>query len=128
MAFDKKIEKTLQNLIHNKYFFGITLLLVNVGSKYLGISLSPAQENLFKQWYVRCLIFFCVFFTATKDFVLSLFLVTFYYVVFNNLLNEESKICILPEAALNVSSSQKEYENCKKIVKDYEEASSKDSL
>ena len=124
MAFDKKIMHTLKNFIHNKYFFGITLLLVNLGSKYLGINLSPAQENLFKQWYVRCLIFFCVFFTATKDFILSLFLVTFFYVVFNTLLNEDSKACILPKAALDVSPSEKEYENCKKIVKDYEEKSS----
>lgn len=127
MSPRKKVEENFSKFIHNKYFLGIILLLVNIGSKYLGITLSPAQEKFFKLWYVRCFIFFCVFFSATKDFLVSIFLVTFFYVVFNTILNEDSKVCILPQEAIdNKTPTDTEYNNCKKIVKDYEDSKKDD--
>ncbi len=123
MSPKKNATESFKKLVDNRYFFGITLLLVTVGSKYLNLKLSPAQEAFFKLWYVRCIIFFCIFFSSTKDFKLSLFLVIFFYVVFNTLLNEDSKVCVLPNEARkegNKEESRDEYERCKEVIKNYE--------
>ena len=48
MVLNKKIDKFIDNINHSKIFAGLALLMLNVGSKHIDISLSPAQEAIFK--------------------------------------------------------------------------------
>ena len=45
-----KIIKTINSLNNSKYFAGIAMLLLNIGSKYISIELSDSQEEFLQKW------------------------------------------------------------------------------
>ena len=61
----------LEVLNNNKYFVGIIMILLNLGSKYISIELSNSQEKILGSPIIRRLILFTVFFTATRDIWIS---------------------------------------------------------
>ena len=45
-------------LNNNKFFTGVTMLAVNLGSKYLALELSDSQQELFNNKIIRRFILF----------------------------------------------------------------------
>ena len=85
-----------ENLNHSKYFTGIMLILVNLGSKYVSIELSKTQEAYFKYTVGRQILLFSILWVGTRDIVISLVLTAVFVILANYLLNENSKYCIIP--------------------------------
>ena len=46
MNLGKKMFKTINTLNNSKYFAGIAMLILNIGTKYISIELSDSQEEL----------------------------------------------------------------------------------
>ena len=61
-------------LNNSKFFTGVTMLAVNLGSKYLAHELSESQQELFNNKIIRRFILFTVVFMATRDIYVSLIL------------------------------------------------------
>ena len=57
----------LNNIVNSKYFTGILMILLNIGSKYANIQLSKTQQQFFKGAIFRQLLIFTVAWSATKD-------------------------------------------------------------
>jgi hypothetical protein len=57
----------VNNLNQNKYFWGITMLVMNLGGRYLGTEISAVQESVFMHHLFRYVILFCMFFMRTRD-------------------------------------------------------------
>jgi len=81
----------------NKFFAGIIMLTMNIGSKYISIELSKTQESYIKYSLGRQLLVFTVLWMGTRDIVTSLIMTVIFILFADYLFNEHSKYCIIPE-------------------------------
>jgi uncharacterized protein YdcH (DUF465 family) len=87
----------LNVLNDNKYFAGIIMLVMNIGSKYITIELSKTQEAYFRYTLGRQIIIFSILWVGTRDITISLVLTAVFILLVDYLFNENSKFCIIPE-------------------------------
>jgi hypothetical protein len=92
-----KFYKLLSILNDNKFFAGVLMLIMNIGSKYLTIELSKTQENYIKYSLGRQIIIFSILWVGTRDIVIALILTILFVAFADYLFNENSKYCIIPE-------------------------------
>jgi hypothetical protein len=110
----------MNGLSTNKYFMGILILLVNLGSRYIGFELSEFQHKVLNHTFARRLLIFVVIWMGTRDLVVSIVITTCFIVLVSELLNENSKYCILPNANKGRNITPEEYSLAKDIVQKYE--------
>jgi hypothetical protein len=87
----------LSVLNDNKYFAGVIMLVMNIGSKYITIELSKTQEAYFRYTLGRQIIIFSILWVGTRDITISLVLTAVFILLVDYLFNENSKFCIIPE-------------------------------
>ena len=87
----------LKTLNDNKFFAGIIMLTMNIGSKYISIELSKTQENYIKYSLGRQILIFAVLWMGTRDIVTALILTIAFILFADYLFNEHSNYCIIPE-------------------------------
>jgi hypothetical protein len=116
----------LKSLNDNKFFAGIVMLTMNIGSKYISIELSKTQENYIKYSLGRQILVFAVLWMGTRDIVTSLILTVVFILFADYLFNEHSTYCIIPEKykELNITLdtnnnrvTQKEVNDAIKVLK-----------
>ena len=116
-----KMNKNINLINNNKLLLGITMILFNMGSKYLILDLSKNQEQFLKSTIVRRLTLFSIFFIATHDLITSLILTASFVVLAHGIFNQDSRLYILP-SYYDTEYTKDEYEMSKKIIKGYEAA------
>jgi hypothetical protein len=92
-----KFYSLLNILNDNKFFAGVIMLIMNIGSKYLTVELSKTQENYIKYSLGRQIIIFSILWVGTRDIAISLILTILFVISADYLFNENSKYCIIPE-------------------------------
>jgi hypothetical protein len=101
----------------------LSMVLMNIGSRYIAMDISKAQEQILKHQVFRRITLFCIFYVATRS-VLTSCMLTFIFILINScFLHEESMFCMLPYSARKVdvtTISVDEYIAAKKIVDAYE--------
>ena len=93
----KGIYKFLSIVNDNKFFAGIIMLTMNIGSKYVSIKLSKTQENYVKYSLGRQILVFAIAWMGTRDIVTSLIMTIIFILFADYLFNEHSRYCIIPE-------------------------------
>jgi len=113
----------LDALNQNTYMSAFSMLLMNLGSRYIALDISKAQEQILKNQVMRRITLFCIFYVATRNILTSIGLTVLFIVINVFLLHEESMFCVLPHSARKVAGpvSKDEYELAKKTVDAYEE-------
>lgn len=91
------IQNVINSLNNSKVFTGVMMIIMNIGSKYITVKLSPSQEAYFRNNVARELIIFVVCWMGTRDLIISVFLTASFYVLSQHLFNEESSYCVLPK-------------------------------
>lgn len=81
----------------SKFFAGIVMLIMNIGSKYIVVELSRTQESFMKYTLGRLLLIFSILWIGTRDIVISLLLTATFVLLVDYLFNENSRYCIIPE-------------------------------
>lgn len=118
------MEQIIFNLNNSKFFTGCAMMCMNIGSRYITMDLPHSLDNLFKHIWLRRLVIFCIAFVATHDIKISLLITLIYILLFSLLLNEKSKVCILPNKYLDLNKdgmiSKEEIDRAKKILSDYQ--------
>jgi hypothetical protein len=92
-----QINRIVQILNTNKFFAGILMLFLNLGSKFITVKFSKTQEALIKNTIGRQVLIFVMAFVATRDIYLSLGITAFFVILADHLFHEESPICIIPK-------------------------------
>ena len=116
----------LTKLNQSKYFSGIIMILLNIGSKYVSLELSEAQQQFLNHPITRKLLVFTIFFIATKDIIVSGVLSLLFLLLVCCIFNENSKACIFKNSLKSFCKrrkalvSKEDYEKAQKIVKEYE--------
>lgn len=87
----------LNSLNTNKFFAGIIIILLNIGSKVINVQLSKSAEEYLKMNVSQQILVFAMSWMGTRDIVASLILTFVFVIISQYLLNEESKYCIIPK-------------------------------
>jgi|SRR6056300_164890 hypothetical protein len=91
-----KIKENLASLNNSKFFAGLVMIMLNIGSKYITIELSKTQEEYLKNHIARQILIFSISWMGTRDILMSLALTAIFVVMTEFLFNENSQFCIIP--------------------------------
>ena len=106
-------------LNQSKYFAGIMMIVLNLGSKYITMELSENQDELFKNKIIRRFLVFTVVFVATRDIFVSLIITGIFVILVSGLFNENSRFALVTKPVIS-QVTEEEYRQAKKIVKSFE--------
>ena len=83
-------------LNNSKFFAGIIMILLNVGSKFIMIQFSKSSEEYMKYSVSKQLLVFAMAWMGTRDIYTALGLTAIFTILSEYLFNEESSLCIVP--------------------------------
>jgi hypothetical protein len=81
---------------NSKFFAGIIMILLNVGSKFITIQFSKSTEEYMKYTISKTLLVFAMAWMGTRDIYTALGLTAIFTILSEHLFNEESSLCIVP--------------------------------
>jgi len=84
-------------LNNSKFFAGVIMILLNVGSKFIQIQFSRSTEEYMKYTVSKQLLVFAMAWMGTRDIYAALGLTAVFTILSEHLFNEESVFCIVPE-------------------------------
>jgi hypothetical protein len=90
------IHDNIMTLNNSKFFAGVVMILLNVGSKFITIQFSKSTEEYLKMTVTKQLLVFAMAWMGTRDIYTSLVLVAVFTILSEHLFNEESDYCIVP--------------------------------
>ena len=107
MKFDifKNFNDMISSLNNNKFFAGIIMLILNLGSKFITIEFSDSQQAYLRNTVGRQLLIFAIAWIGTKDIYTSLIITAVFVVLADYLFNENSKLCVLPKSFKDLKKS-----------------------
>jgi len=83
-------------LNNSKFFAGVIMILLNVGSKFIQIQFSKSTEEYMKWSVSKQLLVFAMAWMGTRDIYTALGLTAVFTILSEYLFNEESPLCIVP--------------------------------
>lgn len=86
----------VMSLNNSKYFAGLIMIMLNLGSRYITIEFSETQKAFFQNNLIKQLLIFSIAWMGTRDIYTALILTAVFTILSDHLLNEDSKFCILP--------------------------------
>lgn len=84
-------------LNNSKFFAGIVMILLNVGSKFISIQFSKSTEEYLKMNVTKQLLVFSMAWMGTRDIYTSLVLTAVFTILSDHIFNEESPYCCVPQ-------------------------------
>ena len=114
-------------LNQNKVIWGVSMLLLNIGSRYVVADLGKSHEYILSNQIVKKLVVMSMFFVATRDILTSFLLTLSYILIVDGILHEKRAYCLLPKKVVhnvNVGAryvSTDDYQRAKNIVATYEQ-------
>ena len=117
--FNRCNQKMLE-LNNSKYFAGIMMLVLNLGSRFLVMELSQNQEQILSNKIIRRFVLFSVVFAATKDIWVSLILSAAFVILVSGLFNENSDYCVVSKRKYFKEITKTDFEKAQQIIKLYE--------
>ena len=83
-------------LNNSKFFAGVIMILLNIGSKFITIQFSKSTEEYMKWSVSKQLLVFAMAWMGTRDIYTALGLTAVFTILSDYLFNEESSLCMVP--------------------------------
>jgi hypothetical protein len=83
-------------LNNSKFFAGVVMIMLNVGSKVVSINFSKSTEEYLKYSLSKQILVFAMAWMASRDIYTALMLTGVFVILSENIFNEESDYCIVP--------------------------------
>jgi hypothetical protein len=96
MSFLSYINHHVMYLNNSKFFAGVIMILLNVGSKFITIQFSKSTEEYMKYSLSKQILVFAMAWMGTRDIYAALGLTAVFTILSDHLFNEESSMCIVP--------------------------------
>ena len=90
------IHNHIMFLNNSKFFAGVIMILLNIGSKLVTVQFSKSVDEYLKYSISKQILIFAMCWMATRDIYTSLILVAIFTILSEHLFNEESKFCVVP--------------------------------
>jgi hypothetical protein len=97
------LNKSVASLNNSKFILGVTMLLLNVGSRYVELGFSKTQEQALRNGLGREIFILAVVFMGTRDIITSILMTAAFIILADYALNERSNFCVLPESMKRIS-------------------------
>lgn len=81
----------------NKFFIGLMMILLNIGSKYITIQTSKSMEEYMKLTISKQVLVFSMCFLGTRCIITSILLTAGFTILSEFIFNEESEYCVVPQ-------------------------------
>jgi hypothetical protein len=107
----------------NKVLWGVTMLLLNFGARYVVADLGKTHEAFLSHSITKKIIIMSLFFVATRDIVMSFVLTFAYIIVIDGFMHEKRKFSLVPKRmneTFQQQVSQEDYKKAKTIIEKYE--------
>jgi hypothetical protein len=91
------VNHNIMYLNNSKFFAGVIMILLNVGSKFITIQFSKSTEEYLKWTVSKQLLVFAMAWMGTRDIYAALGLTAVFTILSEYLFNEESSLCIVPQ-------------------------------
>lgn len=95
-SFFSFINHNIVSLNSSKFFAGIIIILINIGSKFITIQFSKSTEEYLKYTISKQILFFGMAWMGTRDIYAALGLTAILTILSDYLFNEESRLCVIP--------------------------------
>lgn len=106
-------------LNNNKIIWGVTMILLNMGSKYILADLGKIHEKVLTNELFKKLVLFSMFFVATRDLIVAFLLSVIYILIVDGIFHEKRNFTIVKELPKKHVTDM-EYNHAKTIIKQYE--------
>ncbi len=83
-------------LNNSKFFAGVIMILLNIGSKFISIQFSKSAEEYLKLNITKQILVFSMAWMGTRDIYTALGLTAIFVILSDHLFNEESRFCVVP--------------------------------
>ena len=111
----------ITSLNSSKFFSGFLMILMNLGSKYVGLELNEFQEEFLSKKIIRRFIIFTIFFIATRDIIISIILTIIFILFIGGIFNDSSKFCLIKKYNPQTKIiTREDVAQAKKILSKYE--------
>jgi len=90
------INSHVMYLNNSKFFAGVIMILLNVGSKFMSIQFSKSTEEYMKFTLSKQILVFAMAWMGTRDIYVALGLTAVFTILSEHLFNEESSLCVVP--------------------------------
>ncbi len=133
----KVIDENVAYLNNSKFFAGVVIILLNIGSRFINFKFNKSTEKYLKIILSKHLFIFAVVWMGTRDIYLSLIYSSILIFIMDVLLNDESKYCVIPhryrhlfdmeeDEILNGKVTDEEVDKSRKILEKYENQKKED--
>jgi len=95
------IDSVLQVFNTNPYFIGLTMLLMNLGGRFLTLDVTKKQEQFLQHPWVRRTLIFIVIFIGTRNIWVAFWATLLVVLLMGYLFNENSALCIFGKGGMN---------------------------
>ena len=92
-----QILMSIQDINMNPYLLGVAYILLNLGGRFMVLSVSPAQEAFLQNIVFRPLLLFAIMFIGTRNLVVAFWLTLVVILVLHYFLNEQSDWYLLKD-------------------------------
>ena len=93
----KTFFSSLHSLNNSRFFAGLVMIMLNIGSKYVTIELSKSQEQYLRNSIARQMLIFAISWMGSRDIITALALTAVFNVLTQHLFNEKSSYCVVPK-------------------------------
>ena len=87
--FIDNAKESLSCINDNKYMIGVTMIMLNIGARFIIDELDDDLRKMISNTIVRRVFIFCSFFMATKDLFTAIVLTIIFVILINEVFAEE---------------------------------------
>ena len=88
---------SIQEINMNPYLLGLAYIMLNLGGRFMVLSVTPAQEAFLQNIVFRPLLLFAIMFIGTRNLVVAFWMTLAILLVLHYFLNENSSWYLLRE-------------------------------
>ena len=87
--FIDNAKDSLSCINENKYMIGLTMIMLNIGARFIIDELDDDLRKLVSNTFIRRVVIFCSFFMATKDLFTAIVLTIIFVIFINEIFAKE---------------------------------------
>lgn len=99
----------LSTLGTHPIFFAFSMVIMNLGSRYVFNEMTPLQEKAISSEFAKLIVTFFVFFVYSRDITLALILACFFTLTFRGIMNEKRTFNILNATITTTNDKYRTY-------------------
>lgn len=103
-AWSEALLMSIHEINMNPYVLGIAYILLNLGGRFMVLSVTPAQEAFLQNIVFRPLLLFAIMFIGTRNLIVAFWLTLLVLFVLHYLLNEQSGWYLLRPSEISTES------------------------